>query len=439
MSRGRGRVTDAVRLALVALAMLLLAACSLSASDNGDEATATPLPSTPAPGEPVPVVAWAEGGDLFTWRAADPLPRRIASGGVIRPLIAPDGDWVAYLRGPGGDPRTLWISDTPGANERQLLDSADLGDDGPARRINQVTWTADGTALYLNTLTGVGIDTAPADDLWRVDAGTGATERLLPDGQGGQVTLSPDGTRLALASAGDYAQPGESGGTPGVIAFYDPATGTRTTAFEFPAVATGSERRWYPALRWSPDGTGVYTAIPPADLVYGGGEGDTALWWLPWAGEPEQVGAVAADFFGLPVFSADGAWIAYFAARPDPQITALALVLAHADGSGAITYDADEITALTVPAWLREGDRFVYGNGPPGTLWLGQPGVVPGRFPAEDVTVAALAWAGPGVYVVAAPGADGFTLGYGRLDAPAPLVTIATSAAYPFLDATLPD
>ena len=110
------------RISRCAALLLLLTACSLSA--NQAHAALTPtLPAAPA--APL-TVAWAENGDLMTWTSANPTPRRIASGGVIRPFLAPDGAQVAYLRGPEGQAFSLWISDTPGSTERQLLDTAAL-------------------------------------------------------------------------------------------------------------------------------------------------------------------------------------------------------------------------------------------------------------------------------------------------------------------------
>ena len=118
MRRGVGAWDTARGRALLLLLLLPLAACSLTTSRATQTPDMTSVPATPFPGDapdapdsaPL-IVAWAAGGDLFTWRSSDPMPRRIASGGVIRPFVSPDGAWVAYLRGPGGDPRDLWLSD----------------------------------------------------------------------------------------------------------------------------------------------------------------------------------------------------------------------------------------------------------------------------------------------------------------------------------------
>jgi hypothetical protein len=425
------------RWSALAVLVLLLAACTLATG----QPTVTPAPATSAPalsGGPL-IVAWAAGGELYTWRSDDALPRRIASGGVIRPLLSPDGKWVAYLRGPGGDPRTLWVSDTPGANERQLIDAATLPVGDASRRLSELVWSADSSTLYFNTLTGDSINIRPADDLWRVEVRTGTAERLLADGEGGTIALSPDGDHLALASAGDYTQPGEPLRTPGRVAFYMLATRERRVALEFAPVATASERRWTPGLHWMPDSSGLHVAIPPTELVYGSGVGSmTALWWLPVEGNSIQMGQVDADFFGLPAFSADGAWIAYLQRRQTLDLGSITLMVAHSDGAEATAYLEGAVGTLALPEWLPGSARFVVVNGSPGTRWIGGPGGTPVRFPAEGVPVDEITWAGADTYVFSTSADQAFTLQWGRLDGSTPPQTIATLDAYPFFDAVLP-
>ena len=415
--------------------LLAGAACSLSTSPSG--VTPAPTATMISPRAPL-TVAWVVGGDLVTWRSSEGQARRIASGGVIRSVLSPDGAWIAYLRGPGGDPRTLWISDTPGANERQLLDVATLPGGDSTRRMSQVVWAADSSALYVTMRTGSGLDARPADDLWCVDVVSGAVERLLDDGDGGHITISPDGLRLALASAGEYSQPGEAARTPGRLALYAPDTRERSVMLEFQPVATASEARWLPQPRWLPDGSGLRVAIPPPELVYGDDDGLTALWWLPVSGEAQQVGQVEADFFGLPVFSADGAWTTYIQRRTSPQQTALTLMLAASDGSAAASYVEGEIGALGPAEWLPGAARFVFANGAPGAMWIGGPGGDAVHFPSEDVTIREVVWADANTYVYSALAGESFTLFFGLLDVPTAPQPIATLEAYPVFDAVLP-
>ena len=407
-------------------AIVLLAGCGLLPESAPAVVTATP-PPPPAPG-PALTAVWAAGGDLTIWREGDLFPRRIASGAVIQPFLAPDGESVAYLRGPAGDPLSLWIADAAGSNERQIADAAALGD---GRRFGQIVWSPDSRTIYLNTLTGQAMTTREADDLWRVDPAVGSLVRLLPDGDGGDIVPAPDGTRLALLAAGQYGE------TPGTIALYDVATGQRAEALTFDAVATGSETHWRPSPRWLPDSSGLRAAIPRPDLLYEPYSPSTTLWWVPVAGTAEPVGGVDADFFGLPQFSADGAWIAYTAQRDSHEKTAIALVLARHDGSEAASY-ADgtlgEFGAVAVQGWLPGVARFAYATAP-GEVWIGGPGGSPVRFLSGDTRVVHMVWVSGERAVFSAAQPDGtITLNAAALGESAPLV-IATLAVYPAFDA----
>jgi hypothetical protein len=418
----------------------VLTACSLSSEPHSPTpgSAASTLASPAAAAAPL-TVAWVENGDLLIWTGANPTPRRIASGGVIRPFLAPDGTQIAYLRGPEGQALSLWISDTPGSAERQLLAAAALADGEEVRRLSQIIWSPDSRTIYFNTQVGEGMNARPADDLWRIDAQRGVVERLLEDGSGGQIFPGPDASRIALVSAGEYGQPGASPGMPGRIAFYTTYTATaggRTVALEYPAVATASEWRWYAQPRWAQDGSGVYVAIPPADLVYGAGA--TALWWVPVGGQPVRRGQVEADFFGLPTFSADGEWISFVQRRTTPDQTAITLMLAESDGAEPTVYLEGEVGSLTPANWLPHGNRFTVLYGGPGDLWIGQPGSPAAPFPADSVPVSDVIWTGANTYVVSSPTSDRFTLQTGALDAAAPLQTIATLGTYPIFDTAVP-
>lgn len=429
-------------LLVLALVWSVGAGCTLTASDDDTpvpdrDPVASITPGTrPAPDAPLLSVAWVDGGNLITWtnRALD--ARRIASGGVIRPFLAPDGSAVAYLRGPAGDALSLWISDVAGASERQFVDSAALTASPAApRRLNQVVWARAGDRLFFNTVIGGGLDARPADDLWQVDVGIGAVTRLLADGAGGQMTLAPDGARLALAAAGEYAPAGEAGGVPLTIAVYEIASGDRRDLLRAPAVATASQSRWYPALRWLPAGDALRVAIPEPDLVYG--QGDTTLWHLPLIDAPQELGTVPADFFGLPRFAPSGAWITYLRRRTAPDQTDLALLLAEADGSGAVEYARGTIGALTPPTWHPTEDVFTFSQGEPDARWLGQPGAVPGRIPTASVTVQALHWLDAQTFVFVSAFGESFTLNLGRRDGAEPVSAFASARAFPVFDAVL--
>ncbi len=419
----------------VGLFRILLAGLALLASTFGPAAIsfAAPMPSPSPAGESL-VVVWAAGGELFIWQGGDSQPLRIAGDDVIRPFLSPDGTQVAYLSGPGGDPQSLWICDISGSGARLLVDALALMPDDPTRRPWQIVWAAG--QIYFNTLTGEQINLHTADDLWHADPLSGTVERLLPDGEGGRIFPAPDGSRLALASAGAYIQPGAASHLLGGIALYDAATGERRTVLDFPAVATGSEWRWYPTLRWLPDSGGVLAAIPVPNLIYG--DGETALWQLLSDSAPVQLGSIDADFFGLPVFSADGEWIAYIDRRDSPEQELLTLIVAERDGSGRKSYVQGGVGSLGAADWLPDTDRFLYVNGAPGNLWIGRRDVTPARFPAADVSVSEIVWASESVFVLSTTLEGTRALVWGLLDTPSTLQTIALLDTTPFFDAVSP-
>jgi hypothetical protein len=53
----------------------------------------------------------------MVWQTGDTIPRRVASGGVVQPYIAPDGEHIVFTRGPNGATETLWVVDILGTAE----------------------------------------------------------------------------------------------------------------------------------------------------------------------------------------------------------------------------------------------------------------------------------------------------------------------------------
>ncbi len=376
---------------IIPLLALLLTACNLAA-------TPSPAPSTaePAPGEGRLVVTWVDSGNLMVWRSSEATPRRIASGAVVRPFLSPDGGHIAFTRGPQGNALSLWAADADGVAERELVGPEALAIDGDAaqvrRHIGQVAWLDARTVLF-NTLL-VPQFPAPggskADDLWRADAITGQAARLLPDGQGGDFAISPDGVWIALVTPGAYA------GAPGLIRLTTARGEAVADLLRFDAASTASEYAFYPRPHWLPDSSALLVAIPDPDLVYPSQAGETprtaALWRVDTAGVARQIGAVPASFFGLPRWSPDGAWMTYLEQVGAVTDNALALILARGDGSQPERIVTGSAGALEPPAWHPERAVFTYTSGAPGEVWLGSPDAPPTRFPAGGQPAFALIW-----------------------------------------------
>jgi dipeptidyl aminopeptidase/acylaminoacyl peptidase len=391
---------------LIALLLIGLAGCNLTAPP-----TATPVPPTSPPAtSPAQqlAAAWVDGGNLLVWQTGDEYARRIAAGTVIRPLISPDGQRVAFTRGPQGNALALWVTDVTGVAAQELAGPPDLTIDIDAsqftRQIGQVAWL-DASTILFNTLivpAGPNPGGGKADDLWRVDLLDGSVRRLLPDGQGGDFAISPDGTYLALVTPGRYGQ------TPGQIRLTTAQGEAEATLLSFEAVSTASEYAFYPDLHWRPDSSELLTAIPDPDLVYPPAAGDSprtaALWRLGVDGSAAQIGAVPAAFFGLPQWSPEGEWLTYLQQIGDPADNTLGLMLADGSGGSAEQLATGQAGAISPPRWSDAG--YTYTLGSPGEVWLSAPGFAARRFPAAGEPVYHLQWAGVNTAAYAsAPGA----------------------------------
>lgn len=373
------------------LLMLALAACSLPTPSSAP--TAVPAAPTSPPTAQL-VVTWVEGGNLMVWRTGDDLPRRIAAGGVIQPFLSPDGQTVAFTRGAQGHTSTLWLADVTGVAERQIAGPDSLNSvtpEGMTREIGQVMW-ADGNTVYFNTAL-VPVIPRPggtkADDLWRVMLPGGTATPLLPDGEGGDFAIRPDGGQLALVTAGFYGQ------TPGAIRLANPDGLILRDLLAFDAPATASEYSLYPGVQWLADGSALLTAIPDPDLIYPASDGDAprlvTLWRLPVEGDAIRLNDVPAAFFGLPRWSPDGAWLTYLAQTAPPEANVLDLILATGDGNNPTVIVTGGVGAISPPLWGAAG--FLYTGSAPGELWLGVPDQPATRLPSPAETAYFPRWA----------------------------------------------
>lgn len=413
---------------LMTLALLLaLGGCNLPAASP----TATPVPPQTPPPTARLIAVWADGGNLLAWRTGDDLPRRIAAGGVIQPWLSPDGQQVAFTRGPGGAATSLWVADVGGVAERQLAGPDTLSSATPAgvrREIGQVAWAGPDT-LYFNTVF-IPVEPMPASgkaaDLWRADTRRGIVTRLLEDGAGGDFALSPDGSQIALVWPGFY------GHEPGRIWLAGLDGAPQRDLLSFEAVATASEYAFYPALHWLPDSRALLTAIPEPDLIYpaveGAGPRLASLWRLSVTGDPQQLNALPASFFGLPRWSPDGAWLTLLeivGPREDNQVR---LVLAAGDGGNPVSILESSVGVLEAPRWSAAG--YTYAAPAPGELWLGIPGLPPARIPSAQEPAFAPRWADASLLVYASAPAPPYELR--AFDRDSGVITaIATAGASP--------
>jgi hypothetical protein len=340
----------------MAIAVSLLCVLLLTGCDSGGE-------STPAPEDHL-LIVWAEGGTLSTWRTEDDQPTTIAGDGVRRVFLSPDGQQIAFTRGEEEQDDSLWligVDGSDGGNPRQIEAEP---------FIRQVAWI-DSRTLAFNTLTVDTLGEVPRDDLYFVDTSTDAVTAIEP---GGQISVSPGGDYLLLIDPGSYQE------QPGRIQAITPTNDAEpVTPMEFPAIATGSHYRFYPAVHWL-DATHARVALPDPDAVYHEFDAQTppvTLWQIAVDGASEQIGTVSASYFGLPQWSADGAAMVYLQRGEDPNL--FGVWLAEGDGSDPTLVHAQETPGdLPLPVWIGDSDRFLYIDD--NAYWIGHPGESPQRW-----------------------------------------------------------
>jgi len=342
---------------------LLISACNLSSSPQPiDTALSTDITTKLT-------LAWVENGNLLVWQTGDDIPRRIAVGGVITPFISPDGKHVAFTRGPQGAPDSLWVTDTVGIAERELVGRTGLATyQSGVHQIGQVEWM-DAEILYFNTFTRDIPQFKPRDDLYRANIITRQVSLILPPTEGGRFALHRETEQIAIVYAGTYQRQdatvrvidalGQSGASP--LLFFN-------------GVASGGHSLYYPQPHWSEDGQSVFIAIPDSDLIYQDTTADlepTRLWRLAIdiPSDREIIGTVDASYFGLPTWS-DSTQTLMYASR-ETATNAFTLNLASTDGTVSQGYIQGDAGTLSLGTWLPNSEQFMYALNSASTYYIG--------------------------------------------------------------------
>jgi len=405
--------------------LLLLTACNLN--------DARPV-STLESSEQL-VVAWVDSGNLIVWAQGDEIPRRIAVGGVIRPYVSPDGQWVAFTRGPAGRADTLWVVDSAGNAEMMLMgEGTPRGFASGQALVGDVAWI-DETTLYANTLSGSSVGLRFNDNLYRINVRTREVSLILRNGEGGRFVLSPDEAHIATVSAGTY---GRQDARVSVVDLS--ALDSATDLLFYIGVASGAEIPFHPRLYWTPDSQSVLVAIPDSDLIYSETEDTvppTRLWQLPidTPSDRNLLGSVPASFFGQPRWSPSGEQLLYMRRTPDSN--AFTLVVADANGDNATDYLSGEAGTIELPRWIPNSNRFMYTTENPGTVMVGEREQDPTPLTAEIAYAPTFITDDLYLFVTnKAVAADGFQLRFARLGQQS--VEVAdVGQAIPLFDAVL--
>jgi Tol biopolymer transport system component len=247
--------TDGARLAFVRVDEQGASCVVIPTASPNDEHK---YPGCGAPGDEVqhfPAVSWMhDGRSLVVVQTAEKQPSSLAvlsldngsihaithppagTDGDSTPVVSPDGNTIAFVRGTISGGADIFLSDTAGANPPRRLTFDD-------HAIRGITWSRDGQDLMY---TG---DRAGGWKVWRVQAYGGSPRDLIIAGRNATyVTAAPLGNRLVYT-----VSPTVSSIWRGALNASDDAPGGQhDSAGEGRAVIRSSGREACP--RYSPDG-----------------------------------------------------------------------------------------------------------------------------------------------------------------------------------------
>ena len=156
-----------------------------------------------------------------------------SSGNVIDATISPDGTYVAYVESAGGQ-QTLWVRQTRSGQALPLAT--------PKGGFWGVAFSSDATSIYY----AVKNPAEPTGTLFVVPTLGGSPRRILSDIDS-NITLSPDGTRVAYYRV----EPNGDGASSLMVAGFD---GTAPVALVTRRRPEFLAPGFFVSPSWSPDG-----------------------------------------------------------------------------------------------------------------------------------------------------------------------------------------
>lgn len=328
--------------------IFLLSACNLGQAVLNEEIQDTNLVHS----EQL-VIAWVDSGNLIIWQTGDSLPRRVSSGGVVAPFVAPDGQHIAFTRGAQSNAETLWVVDVAGTAEQQLVGERPTDYIPGENQIGDVVWLDERT-VYFTTLQQQAPFYEPENNLYSVDILTHELALIAVPSDGGRISMSPDSQNIVTVYHGTY------GHGDGMIRLMDLlGRADPDNLLFFDGVSTASEFRFYPNVYWMPDSSAILLAIPDPDLIYSD-SAETTLWQIPLDNPSGRgiIGTVQASFFGLPQWSYDGSTMTYLQRTDETnQFTAF---IAEGNGDNPLAIFSGSVGEIEAPNWLPKSNRFVF-------------------------------------------------------------------------------
>jgi hypothetical protein len=311
--------------AIILFLLVGLAACAPQpASESRDDLLQA---GTPSPGSaPVLRVAYSKNAAPWVWTDAEGGRQLAQVSNVLEVVISDDGEVVVFKREDSGE---LLAVNGDGSNLHVLVGSDFLAERGAA--VWRFDFAPHSHDIYL-TLNTAGGAFQPFYDLQRVNAdeAQAAPELVLPAGEGGIATFSPDGAWMAVYH-------------PGGLDLVSVGSRQRRTVFTYPE---GYEPATFgPQVVWMEDSSGfaLYHTPDPMTNPYLGG-----LWFVPVEGEAVERTAVA-NTWGIP--SPDGERLGFHSTEGMNEIR-----IVEADGTISV-YGVYAMATFT--AWAPDSEHFI--------------------------------------------------------------------------------
>ncbi len=378
----------------------------------------TPEPTRSAPEQSAVLVAFVKDGHVCLWKEDRGIEVLTDTGDVSDVRISDDGQVIAFVRG-----LELWAVNTDGTGERTLVGIEDIaamvepGD--PGVRLYNFDWVPGAHVVAFNTAAQLEIGLQLYDDLHVVDANTLERTTLLPRGQGGQFTYSPDGSQIAIMRSGTITLVDVDGGNP-------------REAFTFTPPVTRSEFQYYAHPVWAADSQSLRVAIPPADLFAQPPQLAT-VWHVYIDGTPARwIATIEAGSLGTHAFSPDLGHIAYVQ-QPggSPETGRGTLLVTDLRNGDTVTYHRN---VGGVYGWSPDSQRFAFqAQDQLPQAQIGRLGSDPVPVHEDpDVAAVEVRWLDAGRYLWATIDPQGWTLYLGEIGGSSTVVATVAGRSLPY-------
>lgn len=315
-------------------------------------------------------VVYLDSGDVWIWEEGIGSTQLTSSGNAEQVLISDDGQVVVYLLRPDPNQSSeVRAVNADGSGDRTLLSSTAVNELHPLNGfvyndVSSIEFIPGTHQLLMNSrAVAEGPGLIKYNDLHRIDADGGTSTVIREAGNGGDFSIAPDGSRIALVRPDSIglADPDGSNSLPDLIS-YEP-------------VITYSEFQYYAQPVWNSDSTAIMVTIPSPDPLADATSGTT--YRIDGAsGAVSELGIVNGDIYFSQVFTSPSPSpahdrLGFLRIPPDADDR---LVLANPDGSGETTYTTGD---LEWRGWSPTGQYFLFSQGDPSNVFLGRPGEAP--------------------------------------------------------------